>query len=430
MAGLEIFRLLGLQMNEGKIPTVKEPSETGLQLQSKPVNRILLVDDDAGIRWLHTKILSRHYEVEEAIDGAVGWDAVQAKAYNLIITDNSMPKVSGQELIQKMYQAGLSVPVIMVTGNVPEFSSTRNPWLQGVVMLMKPVSGPTLLSTVKKVLSEIESKKISDASHLLQEKRIMQAEARTAVAEAKMEQMEIRSADELEHRVLERTEELEAFSYSVSHDLQVPLKHIAGMVKELQKGSDSAHSEINRGLLANISKSAKQMECLISDLLAFAHIGKSPIVKKEVNLNELVEETLTDFLAETKGQNIKWKVNPMPSVSADYALLRLVMINLFANAIKFTSKREEAEIEIGSFPDESGDCTVFVRDNGVGFDPEYTHKLFGVFQRLHNKDEFEGTGLGLSNVQRIIRRHGGRVWAEGKVDIGATIYFTIPKDAS
>ena len=166
---------------------------------------------------------------------------------------------------------------------------------------------------------------------------------------------------------------------------------------------------------------------LIDDLLAFSRIGHAEMQKTEVNLEQLVRETLGDFQAETKARKIAWKIHPLPAVRGDRALLRMVLVNLISNAVKFTGARAEAKIEIGSVPGGNGETVIFIRDNGAGFDPRYTGKLFGVFQRLHSQDEFEGTGIGLANVQRIIHRHGGRVWAEGVVDGGATFYFSIPK---
>ena len=155
-------------------------------------------------------------------------------------------------------------------------------------------------------------------------------------------------------------------------------------------------------------------------------IGRAEMQKTDVNLDELVRETLSDFQAETKERKIVWKIHPLPAVRADRALLRMVLVNLISNAVKFTGARAEAKIEIGCAPGGNGETVIFIRDNGAGFDPKYADKLFGVFQRLHSQDEFEGTGIGLANVQRIIQRHGGRVWAEGVVDGGATFYFSIP----
>ena len=241
---------------------------------------------------------------------------------------------------------------------------------------------------------------------------------------------------ELEQRVAERTAqlqsaigELEAFSYSVSHDLRAPLRHIMGFVNLLQKEVGHSLSEKSLGYLAIVSDSAKRMGNLIDDLLTFSRVGRAEKTVTKVNLDELVKETLGDFQPETEGRKIVLNVHPLPVVCADRALLRLVLVNLISNAFKFTSHRAEATIEIGCAPGAAGETVIFIRDNGAGFDPRYAHKLFGVFQRLHPSSEFEGTGVGLANVQRIIQRHGGRTWAEGAVDQGATFYFSLPNPA-
>jgi PAS domain S-box-containing protein len=229
-------------------------------------------------------------------------------------------------------------------------------------------------------------------------------------------------------RVLARSNsDLEAFSYSVSHDLRAPLRHILGFVDLLQKSAGPSLSEKSLRHLTTITRSARRMGDLIEDLLAFSRLGQSEIQRTEVNLDGLVRETLADFQAEPTKRNIVWMIHALPVVRADRALLRLVLVNLISNAMKFTSARTEARIEIGCAPAGSGETVIFIRDNGVGFDPKYTEKLFRVFQRLHSQGEFEGTGIGLANVQRIIGRHGGGVWAEGLVDAGATFYFSLPK---
>ena len=220
--------------------------------------------------------------------------------------------------------------------------------------------------------------------------------------------------------------ELEAFSYSVSHDLRAPLRHIDGFVKLLNKQAGEALDERGRRYLDIVADSARQMGTLIDDLLVFSRMNRAELRQAKVSSDSLVHEAIGGLQTEINGRTIHWKITPLPEVEADPAMLRQVWVNLIANAVKYSRLRSPAEIEIGCSPGD-GEHVFFVRDNGVGFDMQYAHKLFGVFQRLHRAEEFEGTGIGLANVRRIVHRHGGRTWAEGKIDGGATFFFSLPK---
>ena len=219
--------------------------------------------------------------------------------------------------------------------------------------------------------------------------------------------------------------ELEAFSYSVSHDLRAPLRHVQSYVDMLAHDAESHLSDKGQHYMKTIADASREMGVLIDDLLAFSRMGRVEMCETSVDLNTLVQDTLRDLEATTSARNIVWRIAPLPAVHADPAMLRLALTNLLSNAVKFTRPRDPAQIEIGSSGTADGRVTLFVRDNGVGFDPQYAHKLFGIFQRLHRVDEFEGTGIGLANVQHIIARHGGRTWAEGKLNEGATFYITL-----
>jgi PAS domain S-box-containing protein len=257
---------------------------------------------------------------------------------------------------------------------------------------------------------------------------LMYATARD-VTEAKQTEAKIHrlNADLRQHagQLEAANKELEAFSYSVSHDLRAPLRHVQGFVDLLGREANAGLSATGLRYLRTIADSASNMGRLIDDLLSFSRMGRAELKEVTVDLNALVRETRAILEPAIKNRDITWKIAQLPEIRGDAAMLRQVWANLLGNAVKYTQKRPTAEIEVGCAGREDGRMIFFVRDNGAGFDMRYAGKLFGVFQRLHHVDEFEGTGIGLANVRRIISRHGGRTWAEGQPDAGATFYFTL-----
>jgi PAS domain S-box-containing protein len=220
--------------------------------------------------------------------------------------------------------------------------------------------------------------------------------------------------------------ELESFSYSVSHDLRAPLRAIDGFSSIVLRDHAAALPAEGQRYLGLVREGAQQMARLIDDLLTFAKTARQPIDKRKIALKKLVNECLEEFKNDIANRKVEFAVGSLPDCEADPALLKQVLVNLLGNAVKYTRKQPLAKIEVG-FRSDKGEQVIYVKDNGVGFDMKYAGKLFGVFQRLHHKGEFEGTGVGLAIVQRVVHRHGGRVWAEAEPDKGATFYFTLGK---
>ena len=236
---------------------------------------------------------------------------------------------------------------------------------------------------------------------------------------------------ELEARVRQRTleleeanRELEAFTYSVSHDLRAPLRHIDGFSRILLEDYQAGLVPEAKHHLHRIRDATRHMGCLVDDLLNLSRVGRQRVVCEPVSLRKLADEVIADLKDECGGRDVDWQIGELPTVECDAALVRQVFANLIGNAVKFTASRPRAVIAIGSRT-ENGEAVIYVRDNGVGFDMKYADKLFGVFQRLHRQEEFEGTGVGLATVHRIIHRHGGRVWAEAQPDQGAAFFFSL-----
>jgi signal transduction histidine kinase len=223
--------------------------------------------------------------------------------------------------------------------------------------------------------------------------------------------------------------ELEAFTYTVSHDLRAPLRHIHGFVEILQKSPAVQAEAENQRYMNVIAKAAKHMGLLIDSLLDLSRTGRVELRPVPLDMRKLIDKVIEELEPEWKDRHITWDIHPLASASGDSTLVRQVWMNLITNALKYSRPREEARVEIGQSDakTDAGEVTYYVRDNGVGFDMKYADKLFGVFQRLHRDEDFEGTGIGLANVRRIVSRHGGRVWAESELDAGAVFHFSLPR---
>jgi len=239
--------------------------------------------------------------------------------------------------------------------------------------------------------------------------------------------------ENLELIILERTyqlemvnKDLESFAHSVSHDLRAPLRHIDGFVKLLYSKIENPDAQIVN-YFDKIIISSKRMSSMIDDLLSFSRLGRRELILSSVNLNIVIAEIIEQLKPDIESRQITWNLSELPKISGDKNLLKMVFENLISNAIKYTSKREDAVIEIGVAEDSNNWVDIFVKDNGVGFNMNYVNKLFGVFQRLHSSEEFEGTGIGLANVKQIVLKHNGSVRAEGKINEGAIFYITLPK---
>jgi signal transduction histidine kinase len=329
---------------------------------------------------------------------------------SVILSDHGLPNFDGFSALALAQKRVPDTPFIFVTGSLGEEMTIQ-----------------ALKSGATDFILKHRLNMLAPAIHRALRQAEFRQQRRQAVDEIR------RLNIDLERRVAERTaelestnRELEAFSYSVSHDLRAPLRHIEGFVQILLATKAPQLDEESKHYLDTVADAAQQMGRLIDDLLAFSRTARAELVKSDVSLPELVRDVISEFDQESKDRDVEWVTRALPTVEADPALLRQVLLNLISNALKYTRKRAKARIEIGSRSTRA-EHVIFIRDNGVGFDMRYAQKLFGVFQRLHRAADFEGTGVGLANVRRIISRHAGRSWAEAEPDKGATFYFSLPR---
>jgi light-regulated signal transduction histidine kinase (bacteriophytochrome) len=334
--------------------------------------------------------------------------------------DVMMPGLSGQETCRRIKSApGIrDIPLILLTA-----VENREVMIDGLATGADDyISKSSDFDVLKaRIAAQLRRRQFEDETRRM----------RSELFQRELEATEARAAREIaESRVVlvaeleQANKELEAFSYSVSHDLRGPLRAVDGFSSILLRDHAPGMSAEAQALLGRVIHGAKQMNQLIDDLLRFARLSRQPLNKRSVDVADLVREVLRELESENSGRVVELLVGDLPDAVADRALLKQVFTNLLSNAFKFTRRREHAVIEVGSRLEK--DRTVyFVRDNGAGFDMRYAEKLFGVFQRMHNEEHFEGTGVGLSLAHRIVQRHGARIWAEAAVDKGATFSFTL-----
>ncbi len=370
-------------------------------MPAQPPSRLLIVDDEVSLmEALRATLSAEGYAVTGATSGAEALDCLQREKFDVIMTDLMMPHMDGIALLRTALAGDPFLVGIVMTGHGSIPSAVDAMKAGAIDYVLKPFKLSTTLPALERAL-------------LLRRLRLKNAE--------------------LEQRVRERTAELEAanreldaFSHSVSHDLRTPLRAIAGFTEILSRHHAADLPPEARRLLDLISAGTVEMDQLTDALLAFSRLSHDPLERRPVDLAQLGREVFAKLEGEQANRRVEFIVQALPPVAGDPALLRQVLVNLLVNALKYTRPREVARIELGCVPAAGPDETVFfVRDNGVGFDLRNAERLFGVFQRLHHADEFEGTGVGLATVRRIIARHGGRIWAEAAPDAGATFFFTL-----
>ena len=383
-----------------------------------PVNILLVDDKTENLLALESILEAPGYQLVRALSGQDALLALLSRDYAAIVLDVQMPGMTGIELAQiiRSRKKTQHIPILFLTAHSDE-SAIAGYQAGAVDFLTKPLQ-PAVLRSKVAVFADLFRK--SNALRAEVEER-RQAEERIGQLNK-----------ELSGRVEElaaANAELESFSYSVSHDLRAPLRQVSGFIALLQEGLGQRQNEQDAEYISLIQTAVTRMGHLIDDLLRFSRFGRSELNRTTVNLAPLVQQVRETLAPAFEGRDVHWKVGILPEVQGDTAMLRQVFANLIDNALKFTRNKERAEIEIGARK-ELDEHVFYVRDNGVGFDPRHAKKLFGVFERLHTGSEFEGTGIGLASVRRIIQRHNGRSWAESLPGEGTVVYFSLPLSSS
>ena len=377
-----------------------EPEELARD-RIQPVESLLIVDDEtAQMKALCDTLRDRGYRTTGFASARAALEALQTQKFDLLLTDLMMPEMDGISLLRAARELDGDLIGVMMTGHGTIDTAVEAMKAGALDYIIKPFKLSAILPVISRALT---------------------------IRRLRMENADL--ARRVSHRTAELEEvnrELEAFSYSVAHDLRAPLRAVLGFTAILQESHAGQLPEDVRGLLDHVTRNAHRMAELIDGLLRLSRLGRQQLKVESVAMTRLVRDVVDELSKDPGDDPVTIVVNPLPDVMADQILLRQVITNLVSNAIKFTRGRQPARVTIGCEQQEGADV-FFVRDNGAGFDMRHAERLFGVFQRLHPSGNFPGTGIGLSIVQRIVHRHGGRVWAQAEVDRGATFYFTFPR---
>lgn len=379
---------------------------------SSPRFNVLLVEDNPGDARLIRESLARSnaepFDLETADRLATALRRLSTGGIDAILLDLTLPDSKGQDTFDRAKAQAPAVPIIVLTGIGDEAMALKMVREGAQDFVAKIDLNGTLLSRA----------------------------IRYAIERERADQKVRKFNEELEERVRERTAELEAvnrelesFSYSVSHDLRAPLRHIDAYSILLQEEYGPQLGRGGQEYIDRLRGAAKHMAVIIDGLLKLARCGRQPLELQSIALNQIVEHVVEGLRSEAAGRQVDWKIGALSSIECDRALMEQVFANLLGNSLKYTRGRPAATIEVGESTQE-GQPVIFVRDNGAGFDMKYAGKLFGAFQRLHSEEQFEGTGIGLATVQRIIQRHGGRIWAQSEQQKGATFFFSRARDAA
>jgi len=361
---------------------------------------LLIVDDEpASMRALCDTLEYEGYQTYGYTSAADALAAMRERTFDLLLADLQMPGTNGIDLMKSAQLIDPTLVAVIMTGHGALETAVAAMKAGALDYIQKPIKLATALPVLERAL---------------------------AVRQLRIEKKR------LEENVRERTEELkianrelEAFSHSVSHDLRAPLRAVSVFTQALLTEHSATLDDEGKRLLQNVNAGAAHMDRLITDLLRLSQLNRQALHRQPVRFAELVQRVIDGMTNERAGRDIEFVIADFPTWQVDQGLMQQVFVNLISNAIKFTRERTHARIEIGYRMDGTT-LVVFVRDNGVGFNMKHMNKLFGVFQRLHSAEQFEGTGVGLSIVRRIVERHGGKVWVDGAQDQGATFYFSLP----